>query len=252
VTWSATSAGRVGGAARPQRCRRRWACCRRPGEIRRVPINGRLDQQRYAYVRWSSPATDLSDAAARTELARLFYDWTGPASLAHFRWFSAFSAANAKAAVAELGLVDLGLGLLASPALAKEFEGFAAPERPQYCLLASIDALILLRRDVPSLVNEAYADTVIPGEKQRIGNVADLPDHAIIDRGRLVGLWQYDVERDEIVWWLFAGGKPDKALRAAIEHTEAFVRDDLGDARSFSLDSPRSRAPRIAALRAGA
>ena len=28
-----------------------------------------------------------------------------------------------------------------------------------------------------------------------------------------------------------------------------FVRDQLGDARSFSLDSPESRAPRIQSLR---
>ena len=33
---------------------------------------------------------------------------------------------------------------------------------------------------------------------------------------------------------------------------EAFVREDLGDARSFSLDTPASRAPRIQALRAAA
>ena len=42
----------------------------------------------------------------------------------------------------------------------------------------------------------------------------------------------------------------DKALDAAILRTEAFVRDQLGDARSFSLDSPKSRAPRVQAIRA--
>jgi hypothetical protein len=31
--------------------------------------------------------------------------------------------------------------------------------------------------------------------------------------------------------------------------TESFVRDQLGDARSFSLDSPKSRRPRIEAIR---
>ena len=80
----------------------------------------------------------------------------------------------------------------------------------------------------------------------------DLPDHPIVDRGRVVGLWQYDVEASELVrWWLLptSGATPDRALREAIDETEAFVRDDLGDARSFSLDSPKSRAPRLAALR---
>jgi hypothetical protein len=44
----------------------------------------------------------------------------------------------------------------------------------------------------------------------------------------------------------------DKALTAAVEETEAYVRDQLGDARSFSLDSPKSRAPRIQVLRKAA
>ncbi len=221
------------------------------GEIRRVPTNGRLDQQRYAYVRWSAPTTELSDAAARTELARLYFQWTGPATLGHFRWFSAFSVANAKAAVADLGLVDVGDGLLALPELVKEFETYEAPMKPSYALLAGIDALLLLRRDLPSLVDAPDAGIPIPGENQRIGNIADLPDHAIVDRGRLVGLWQYDVEGGELVWWLFSGAKPDKSLREAIQRTQAFVRDDIGDARSFSLDSPKSRAPRLEALRSG-
>ena len=39
------------------------------------------------------------------------------------------------------------------------------------------------------------------------------------------------------------------ALATAVQRTEAYVRDQLGDARSFSLDSPKSRAPRIQALR---
>jgi hypothetical protein len=43
--------------------------------------------------------------------------------------------------------------------------------------------------------------------------------------------------------------KKSKALQSAIEETEAYVRDQLGDARSFSLDSPKSRKPRIEAIR---
>jgi len=36
----------------------------------------------------------------------------------------------------------------------------------------------------------------------------------------------------------------------AVARTTRWVRDDLGDARSFSLDSPASRAPRLRAIRA--
>jgi hypothetical protein len=44
-------------------------------------------------------------------------------------------------------------------------------------------------------------------------------------------------------------GSKDKALKEAVSRTEAYIRSDLGDARSFSLDSSKSRAPRVEALR---
>ena len=69
------------------------------------------------------------------------------------------------------------------------------------------------------------------------------------DRGRVVGFWEYDTQRHEIVHQLFV--PQDAALRAAVARTEAFVREQLGDARGFSLDSPKTRAPRITAMREG-
>jgi hypothetical protein len=221
------------------------------GEIRRVPVNGRLDQQRYGYVRWRAEPTGLTDEQARAELARLYFDWIAPAGLAHFRWFTGLSAAAAKAAIAGLGLVDVGGGLLAPPALADELAGFKAPTRPRYSLLAGIDALILLRRDHASLLDEADAGQALPGEKP-IAAVADLPDHPIVDRGRIVGLWQYDPGAAEVVWWAFEPPEDPAGLAEAVARTGAFIRDDLGDARSMSLDSPKSRSPRLAALRAAA
>jgi hypothetical protein len=38
-------------------------------------------------------------------------------------------------------------------------------------------------------------------------------------------------------------------MREAVARTESYIQSDLGDARSFSLDSPKSRQPRIEALR---
>ncbi len=81
--------------------------------------------------------------------------------------------------------------------------------------------------------------------------IPDLPGHAILDRGQLIGRWEFDTATGTIAWALF-GGSADKALEKAIHNMEAFVRDDLGDARSFSLDSPKSRLPRIEALRKAA
>ena len=75
---------------------------------------------------------------------------------------------------------------------------------------------------------------------------ADLPDHPILDRGRIIGLWQYDPGNERIAHWLFDG--PDPAAMQRIAEVEAWIRDELADFRSFSLDSPASRQNRIDAL----
>ncbi|MEO8622366.1 MAG: crosslink repair DNA glycosylase YcaQ family protein, partial [bacterium] len=61
------------------------------GDIRRVPVGGRLDQQRFKYVRWSPnplrSATFRTDDAF-TELARRFFRWVGPATMKELQWFT--------------------------------------------------------------------------------------------------------------------------------------------------------------------
>lgn len=223
------------------------------GKLRRVPVHGRLDQQRFSYVRWDAPASGLTDEQARTELVRRYLGWTGGASIRHVRWFTGFSARAVKAAVAELAPVELTDGILALPQDAKAYAEFVPPSEPNYALLAGIDALVLLRRDLPSLLDPADLDRPVPGGTRVLGDHTDLPDHAIVDRGRLVGLWQFDVDSQRIVWWTFdAAVAEDAALVSEVERTRAHVAEQLGDARSMSLDSPKSRAPRVAALDAAA
>lgn len=223
------------------------------GDLRRVPVEGRLDQQRFAYTRWDRPESGLSDPESRVELVRRYLAWTGGASVAHIRWFTAFSARDAKAALAELEPVEVAPAILALPDDAKAHADFTPPRRPRYHLLSLLDAVILLRRDVPSLLDPTDAARQIPGTSRALAQFTDLPDHPIVDRGRLVGLWQYDVDSERIVWWPFDPAlAKDRALLSAVDRTESYVRDQVGDARSVSLDSPKSRAPRIAALRTAA
>ncbi|AUG78868.1 hypothetical protein CFP65_4108 [Kitasatospora sp. MMS16-BH015] len=216
------------------------------GALRRVPVNGRLDQQRYGYVGWDQP---VKGSAA--ELAERYFSWAAPASLKHFRWFSGFTAATAKAATAPLDLTPLpGTDLLIPTELAEEFAEFTPPTTPHYTLLAGIDGLHLLHRDLPRLLDPADAALPVPGAKsgRSFGSEADPQTHVIADRGRIVGLWEYDTTAEQLVHKLFVPA--DSALRAAIAGTERFIREQLGDARGFSLDSPKSRAPKIAAFRA--
>jgi hypothetical protein len=69
------------------------------GEIRWVPVNGRIDQRRYGYVLWSpSPLSGAqSDLdTARAEVAKRYFGWAALASLKHFRWFSGLTVAAAE------------------------------------------------------------------------------------------------------------------------------------------------------------
>lgn len=57
--------------------------------------------------------------------------------------------------------------------------------------------------------------------------------------------------QNQAVWLLcFNSARFKKSESKAVERTQDYVRNELGDARSFSLDSPKSREPRLAALRA--
>jgi hypothetical protein len=223
------------------------------GEIRRLPINGRIDQQRYKYALWKpNPLAKwkLDRGASFTELAREYYRWIGAASLAEFQWFSGLGVKASQAAVAPLKLVPLQGDLLALPEDRAAFEKFQPPKKPHYVLTGSLDNVSHLRRATGSLIAPEDAGHALTSNGALLDLPGDLKSHAILDHGRLVGLWHFDPETDSIAWTSFV--KRDRALEEAVKRTEAFIREDLGDARTFSLDSAKSRAPQIAALRKAA
>ncbi len=218
------------------------------GKIRRVPVSGRFDQQRYRYALWRPSPLDtfkMSMEEAFVELARRYFSWIGPATLLEFQWFSGLAARDARTAVEALGLmpVEDGSERLMLPEDLDDFHAFKAPRHSQFVLAGSLDGIFHLRRDVEGLLApEDLKLRMFCGK-----GLVDLSSHAILDRGRLVGLWEYDVDVKSVVWMSFV--PRSRALEAAVTEVETLVREELGDARSFSLDSPKSRAPRIEALR---
>lgn len=218
------------------------------GRIRRVPINGRLDQQRYAYTSWGLPPSKLDDDAARQLLLERYLRWTGGATLKQSQWFTAFTVAQTKAALAGVGAVEVptanGDVLWMLPDDVERLADFQEPGDEQIRLLAGTDSLVLHRRNSADMFAEEdkgkkVLDTTLALQ-------ADLPDHPILDRGRIIGLWQYDPGKERIAAWTFA--KPTAAVSKRIAEVEAWIREELGDFRSFSLDSPASRQLRIDAL----
>lgn len=196
------------------------------GEIRRVPSNGRLDQQRYKYTTWNLTVSRRSSEEVGTELARRFFRWIGPATMEEFRKFSGLGVKAAKAAVDPLGLVALPGDRLLLPEDADALGAVAVPKQAVYALVSTLDWIVST-------------------------SLADRDTHPILDRGRVIGEWVYDPSGEGSVAWR-VDGKPTAALKESVRQTEEWVREQLGDVRSFSLDSPKSRAPRIARIREAA
>jgi hypothetical protein len=225
------------------------------GSIRRIPADGRLDRQKYRYALWAPNPMEgfrLTSAESFTELARHYFRWVGPSTAAHFRWFSGLGVGASKAALEPLGLIPVeeGSDYLVPPADLDSFKAFEPPSEPDYSLIASLDAHLNLRRDILCLLAEEDKGRSVPTDKKLVpvAGLQNLYSNAILDRGRIVGLWEYDPEAKEIVSVSFV--KRTQGQKSAIEKTEAFIRDQLGDCRSFSLDSAESRKPKLALLRA--
>ncbi|MEZ2390407.1 crosslink repair DNA glycosylase YcaQ family protein [bacterium RCC_150] len=218
------------------------------GRIRRVPVNGRLDQQRYAYTPWMLPPSTLDDDAARTLLLERYLRWTGGATFKQSQWFTGFTVAQSKAALAAIGAVEVptaaGGRLWMLPDDVERLSDFKPPVEEQIQLLAGTDSLVLLRRNSAEMLADEDRDKKVLDSTLALQ--ADLSDHPIVDRGRIIGLWQYDPAKERIAAWTFV--KPSAAVKDRIAEVEDWIREDLGDFRSFSLDSPASRQKRIDAL----
>src|SRR4029079_3341202 len=101
--------------------------------------------------------------------------------------------------------IESGSDFLAFPKDADALKSFKPPKDERIALVSCIDSLLLLRRDVSMLLAESDSKQKMQGDKAlyQLGNVMDLSNHGIFDRGRLIGLWEYDCEREEIAWKTF-------------------------------------------------
>lgn len=222
------------------------------GKIRRIPLDGRLDNERYAYALWPDNPLDgfsFSKPEVQAQLAEVYAYSTSPFTLEEFLWFSGFSKRDAVAALQADKISSYDEGYYIHKDNIEIFEEFQADPKPNPQFLTCLDNLILLTRNLALHIDETDHPLIaqIEGKAFATGGLADLANHPIFDRGRLVGLWAYDEPNQELVYTAWASDKDLITQRAA--ETQTFIQEQLGDARSFSLDSPKSREPRIKSLR---
>lgn len=142
---------------------------------------------------------DGDPAVARVELARLYLEAFGPATLDDFAWWSGFTKTNAKAILAELLDSDppANKDVVDAPDPPPKRSSRGEPLR----LLPPWDTYLVAYKD-----RSRYADDDhLPWLYDKRGNAAPV----ILHEGRAAGLWQFDVE-DVRVAWLPGVKKPAK------------------------------------------
>jgi hypothetical protein len=221
------------------------------GLIRRIPLEGRLDRLRYAYALWRPCPieTQLSPSDLATALASRYLRWAGPARMTQFATWSGLGVKAAKQAFAAISAVPVDDERFILPEDAEALAAVRVPTEQQVHFIGNMDGLLLPRRELSMLLHSDDHKRSILSEKglQAGGTLSDLSNQAIVDRGRIIGVWDYDAQREELAWRTFRPASA--AVIAAAVRCEAFVRDQLGDMRSFSLDSPDTRGMRLAAIR---
>ena len=234
------------------------------GEITRVPVGGRLDTEQYE---WGVPATRPAgkyeipaDPSGRlAAMVRRFFELFAPATLKEASSWIGISQRDAKVAMAELPLVAVAIE--GRPDLAWVLEddrdalACAEPPEPSFSFLAFEDNLMTVHGGPAVFTDPAHHGFPVEAwgssKPTTIGRARHLSSRPFLAGDRVAGFWEWDIDAGEVVVGTFdsptAAGW--KTLRAECERLGAFIRDELGHARSFSLDTDENVRRRAAAIR---
>lgn len=218
------------------------------GKIIRELEGSRLEASslRYKIVENAPPAIEFDEAASW--LASEYFRWIGPAKLDEFAKFASLSQKAAVAATTQLEMEDIGGGYMLPRSEQSNWESFRVPSVPHYSLVGNGDNLVLLRRNLGDLVATEDQDRKTycgktAAESTMLGSAWH---HLILDRGQVIGMWDHDLDKEEIVTLSWHG--VDSALKDAIAKTQAFVKS-IGDAKSDGMDNAKVRTKRLDFLR---
>jgi hypothetical protein len=219
------------------------------GEVQRVSTEGRLDTQRFRYrvsrKRLSAPAP--TEQEVHLDLARRFFDWAAPATRDELAFWLGVGKKQAGTIIDALGLIAWG-----DRFIWRESARMDKPRVTRLLLLPFRDNLFAFRRGIGVFVDDPGIALLDWGKgTTTAGKAASLHQHAIVDGGRLIGVWDWDRKVQKIAWAMFAKRSATelRALEAVIEQTQDLVRRDLADVRFYSLDNEGNRKRRLSFIR---
>jgi hypothetical protein len=235
------------------------------GKLERTLEGGLLDTERYL---WRLPAkSPFTGAKVPTEpverharIAATFFRQAGPATLENFTSWAALSQREARAAMEKLPLVPMAVEGFADEAWMMEEELAVlrekAPATSSLSMLAFEDPYLAFHGGPAPLTDPAHHAREIPvwGNTRggTLGDARYMHMRSLFDGDKLVGLWEYDPDAGAVVFGTFdkLAPKRRKAVEALAGEVASFLRDDVGHARSFSLDTEDTVRERTALVKA--
>lgn len=235
------------------------------GKVERTLEGGRLDSERYL---WRLPAKNPYTGAKvpsepverHVRLAATFFRQAGPATVENFTTWTALSQRDARAAMARLPLVPVAVEGFSEEAWVLEDElarlREPAPPPTSLAMLPAEDGFVAFRGGPAALTEPKHHGREIPvwGNTKggTLGDARHMFMRGLFDGDRLVGLWEFDPDAGAVVFGTFdtLAPKRRKAVQALAEDVGTFLREELGHARSFVIDTDEAIRARAALVKA--
>jgi hypothetical protein len=242
------------------------------GLVERTLEGGKLDTERYV---WRSASADEGwsavhvpdDAVGRwAELARIFLGYAGPARIEDFAGWTALPLRDARAGFEKAGVARIAVEGFSDEAyvLPEDVAELARPAEPsQRVALLSFEDNFLIAHGGPRWVVDAghwWTPIRVWGgkglEPGTLGKAAHIQTRTLTVGDQLAGIWEMDPDAGDVLWAPFATVPRDarEQIERLASETAAFLRDEIGHAHSFSLDTDaevRDRAAEVARMASG-
>jgi hypothetical protein len=236
------------------------------GDIERTLEDGRLDSERYL---WRATARNLfagadvpeDPAALFARFAEIFFRAAGLASRKSFADWAGFAQKDAQAAIEKLGLLAIEVEGEKETfhALPSSRENLAADPSEAEAAIAFLpfeDNAQALQSG-PAFMTDAEHHGIevqawgMGAKKVKLGDAKHAQLRSLLAEGRLAGFWEYDPDGRTIAIGLLSGanGETRRAAEEKAAKLAAFIAEDLGHGRSFSLDTDKDLRERSAYLR---
>ncbi len=236
------------------------------GDLERTLEDGRLDSEKYLWR--ATPknlfeGTDLPEdpAALYAGFAEIFFRAAGLATRRTFADWAGFSQKDAQAAMDKLGLLAIEVaGEKETFYALKQNENRLATD-PQaaenaIAFLPFEDNVHALKGGTAFFTDEEHQGVEVRswgmgGKNVKLGDAKHVQMRSLLAEGRLAGFWEYDPDTRTAVTAFLPGASPEtrRGAEDKAQALAAFIAEDLGHGRSFSLDSDKDLRERSAYLR---